>query len=52
LKAVRKKKQTTCKGKPIKIIADFSTETEKQEGHGVKYSGHWMKITSTLEYST
>jgi hypothetical protein len=29
LKAVRKKKQTTYKGKPIKITADFSTETLK-----------------------
>jgi hypothetical protein len=29
LKAVREKKQITCKGKPIKIIADFSTETLK-----------------------
>jgi hypothetical protein len=27
LKAVRKKKQTTYKGKPIKITADFSAET-------------------------
>jgi hypothetical protein len=29
LKAVREKKQITHKGKPIKIIADFSTETLK-----------------------
>jgi hypothetical protein len=29
LKAVREKKQITYKGKPIKIIADFSTETLK-----------------------
>jgi hypothetical protein len=27
LKAVREKKQTTCKGKPIKITAGFSIET-------------------------
>jgi hypothetical protein len=27
LKAVREKKQITYKGKPIKITADFSTET-------------------------
>jgi vacuolar-type H+-ATPase catalytic subunit A/Vma1 len=27
LKAVREKKQTTYKGKPIKITGDFSTET-------------------------
>jgi hypothetical protein len=29
LKAVKKKKQITYKGKPIKIRADFSTETLK-----------------------
>jgi hypothetical protein len=29
LKAVREKKQITCKGKPIKITADFSTKTLK-----------------------
>jgi hypothetical protein len=29
LKAVREKKQVTYKSKPIKIIADFSTETLK-----------------------
>jgi hypothetical protein len=29
LKVVREKKQITCKGKPIKITADFSTETLK-----------------------
>jgi hypothetical protein len=29
LKAVREKKQITYKGKPIKIITDFSTETLK-----------------------
>jgi hypothetical protein len=38
LKAVRVKKQITYKGKPIKITADFSTETLKQEEHGVRYS--------------
>jgi hypothetical protein len=29
LKALREKKQITYKGKPIKITADFSTETLK-----------------------
>jgi hypothetical protein len=29
LKAVREKKEITCKGKPIKITTDFSTETLK-----------------------
>jgi hypothetical protein len=40
LKAVREKKQITYKGKPIKVTADFSIETFKQEEHGVKSSGH------------
>jgi hypothetical protein len=40
LKAVREKKQITYKGKPIKIIADFSMETLKPEEHGVRSSGH------------
>jgi hypothetical protein len=31
LKAVREKKQITYKGKPIKITADFSTETLKSK---------------------
>jgi hypothetical protein len=52
LKSVREKKQITYTGKPIKITADFSTETLKAKGHAVKYSGHWMKITSTLGHST
>jgi hypothetical protein len=37
LKAVREKNQITYKGKPIKIIADFLTETLKNEAHGVRY---------------
>jgi hypothetical protein len=41
LKAVREKKQVMYKGKPIKITADFLTETfKKKEGHGVRYFGH------------
>jgi hypothetical protein len=39
LKTVREKKQITYNGKPIKITADFSTETLKQEIHGVRYFG-------------
>jgi tRNA A37 threonylcarbamoyladenosine dehydratase len=35
LKAIREKKQITYKGKPIKITADFSTETLNQKGHEV-----------------
>jgi hypothetical protein len=33
-------KQITYKDKPIKITADFSMETLKQEGHGVRYFRH------------
>jgi hypothetical protein len=40
LKADREKKQITYKGKSIKITADFSTETLKQEEHGVRSSRH------------
>jgi hypothetical protein len=40
LKAIREKKQIMYKSKPIKITADFSTETLKAKGHGVKYSWH------------
>jgi hypothetical protein len=32
LKAVREKTQITCKSKPIKITADFSTKTLKARG--------------------
>jgi hypothetical protein len=39
LKAVREKKKITCKGKPIKIIADFSMDTQKQKKHGESSSG-------------
>jgi hypothetical protein len=40
LKAVREKKQITYKGKPIKITADFSTETFKARRLRVRPSGH------------
>jgi hypothetical protein len=40
LKAIREKKQITYKGKPIKITADFSTETLKQEELGMRSSRH------------
>jgi hypothetical protein len=38
LKALREKKQITYKGKPIKIIADYSTETLKAR------SGAWSEV--------
>jgi hypothetical protein len=42
LKAIRKKKQITYKGKPIKITADLSMEllrARRAWSDGVKYSG-------------
>jgi hypothetical protein len=41
LKAVREKKQITYKGKPIKIMADFSTET-------LKARRAWNEVFSAL----
>jgi hypothetical protein len=38
LKAVREKKQTTYKGKPIKITADYSMENFKVRTDGVRSS--------------
>jgi hypothetical protein len=38
LMAVKRKKQITYEGKPIKITADFSMEILHQVEHGVKYS--------------
>jgi hypothetical protein len=40
LKAVREKNQITYKGEPIKITADFSTETLKARKDGVRASMH------------
>jgi ribosomal protein L39E len=40
LKAVRENQQVTHKGKPIKITADFSTETLKVKEHGGRSSRH------------
>jgi hypothetical protein len=33
-KAAKEKRQVTYKGKPIRITADFSTQTLSTEGHG------------------
>ena len=38
LKAAREKETVTSKGVPIRLSADFSKETLKQEGDGKKYS--------------
>jgi hypothetical protein len=40
LNAIREKKQITYNSKPIKITADFSTETLTANRHGVKYFSH------------
>jgi hypothetical protein len=47
-----KRETKVYKGKHIKIRADFSTETLKQEKHVVRSSEHFMKRASTLGYST
>jgi hypothetical protein len=52
LKTVREKKQITYKGKPIKIIADFSTETLKGRRAWNEVFQALIKIISTLGYST
>ena len=38
LKAAREKQRVTYKGVPIRLSADFSKETLRQEGPGKKYS--------------
>ena len=38
LKSARKKQRVTYKGIPIRLSADFSKETCRQEGTGKKYS--------------
>jgi hypothetical protein len=40
LKVVREQKQITYKGKPIKIMADFSMETFKARRAWDEVSGH------------
>jgi hypothetical protein len=52
LKAVREKKQTIYKGKPIKITADFSTETLSARRAWNEVFWLLNEITSTLGYST
>ena len=37
LKATREKQAVTYKGAPIRLSSDFSTETFRPEGNGVKY---------------
>jgi hypothetical protein len=52
LKAVREKKQITYKGKPIKITADFSTETLKSRRALSEVLQALNENNSTLGYST
>jgi hypothetical protein len=52
LKAVREKKQITYKGKPIKISADFSTETLKARRAWGENFWALNENNSTLRYST
>jgi hypothetical protein len=49
LKAVREKKQITCKGKPIKITADFSMETLKARRGWSEVFQALNETTSTLD---
>jgi hypothetical protein len=52
LKAVREKKQTIYKGKPIKITADFSMETLKARRAWSEVFQAMHEKTSNLGYST
>jgi hypothetical protein len=52
LKAIREEKQITYKGKPIKITADFSTETLNARRVWVEIFQALNEITSTPKYST
>ena len=38
LKVAREKQVVTCKGVPVRLSSDFSTETIQTKGSGVKYS--------------
>jgi hypothetical protein len=48
LKAIREKNQITYKGKPTKIIADFSTGNLKVRRARERYFEHEKKIISNL----
>jgi hypothetical protein len=52
LKIIREKNKITYKGKPIKIVANFSIETLKPRGYGVRYFKHLKKTISVLGHST
>jgi hypothetical protein len=51
LKVAREKWHITQKGKPIIIIADFSTEVKSEEDmEWCIYFKPWKKITANLDY--
>jgi hypothetical protein len=52
LKTIREKNQITCKGKPIKITAYFSTETLKARRAWRKVFRALKETISDLGYST
>ena len=51
LKAAREKETVTYKGVPIRLSADFSTETLQAEGAGKKYSKSWKARTYIQDHS-
>ena len=51
LGAAREKDIVTYKGVPIRLSADFSKETLRQEGAGKKYSKSWKARTYIQDYS-
>ena len=52
LKAEREKQQTTYKGIPINILADFSAETLQVRGSGRIYLKWWKGKTNNQDNST
>ena len=52
LKATREKWQITYKGTPIRLSADFSTESLQARGNGTIYSKWWEGRRYNQEYST
>ena len=52
LKATREKWQITCKGTPIRLSADFSTETLQARGNGMTHLKLWKGRSYNQECST
>ena len=51
LKAAREKQSVNYKGTPIRLSADFSTETLQARGSGKIYLKCWKEKICSLEYS-